>query len=243
MLDILQQKILSWTPSRADEFHINLPRFHPDSSRIWETAPTGYFLYDPTYCGYFDYNGQSYILVAGDHTADYTRKQLLSNAADTNNSIAIEKPTVIEAVTLWGIVYTYVEQVRPFNTMGINVLNLIQTSNPADIVDIYVAESIKAEQSLIGLIDTVIATPTEPVYPESLDTLKRLYYDPGTQRYFLIGDIKGEITRDEYVEKAQRLINSPSAISQLLSKLFGTQIDLTSKYQDLMKLCLTFQPA
>lgn len=183
MLDTLQQKLLSWSPDRADQFYNNMARFVPVGNRIWETAPTGYFLYDSTYSAYFDYNGKVYSLLLGDLTTEYTNKQALSDVSLEHNSIAVERPNLIQTTTIYGITYTYVEESRPYNGLGFGGLNLScyneELKGGADLVE---TERAKILQQLKDLAN--VGTPD---YSKYIDVYEHLYYDPGTQNYFLVG--------------------------------------------------------
>jgi hypothetical protein len=187
MLDTLKQKLLSWTPTKANEFFNNISRSAPGTSRIWELAPTGYFLYDSMYSAYFDYNGKSYTLSVTDTTEDYARKQLLSNAAVENGFIAIEKPLSFESLDIWGVTYTYAEEVRPYGSLGISLLNLVLTDNQEAVLQGCINDFFKIRQQLIELRDlTVLPVPNS--YYNVFDPFKHLYYDPASGNYFLVGD-------------------------------------------------------
>lgn len=205
MLDILQQKLLSWTPDKADQFFNNMPRFGPASGRIWETAPTGYFLYDSTYSAYFDYNGQSYILTVGDVSAEYTNKQVLSDAAVENNSVAIERPNLIQTVTIYSLPYTYIEQTRPYSGLGIGILNL-QMQNENDPKKLF--DELFTAYSDIGQQLSTLSTLTNQIdYSDFMDPYQHMYYDPGTQKYFIVGDFcvlpLNDEDRNEWKQRSQ----------------------------------------
>jgi hypothetical protein len=235
MQEILQQKLLSWTPEIASEFFNNLPRFGLHSDRIWELAPTGYFTWDPTFSGYFDNNGKSYTLVLGDKIDEYTIKQQLSNASTT---IAIEKPTVMQPVIIEGITYTYIEQNRPFNSLGISVINLIQTpDNLDDAITKFIAKSFETAENYINLLDTVFNTPDATIYPYAIP-VNSLYYDPATENYFLVGEFNHAYSRDEFITNTKTSFNE---VEIHLSRFFRKSITLTQPLEDLLKLCPTFQ--
>jgi hypothetical protein len=241
MLDILKQKLLGWTPAEADRFFNNMPRFGIASNRIWETAPTGYFLYDSTFCGYFDYNGKSYILEIDDLVDEYTKKQRLASAS-IPNKIAVEMPTTIELVDLYGVVYTYVEQTRPYNSMGISALNLALTGNKEDVLD-FIKTVYKTQEQFLNLMNTLEADSAETVYPETFDIFKQVYFDPGTQNYFLIGRFPNHITKGDYYSIQGPTYVDISEVSEVVSKVFNMPIDASTIFQELEQLCPTFLQA
>jgi hypothetical protein len=184
MLDILQQKLLSWSPEKADQFYNNMPRFVPTGNRIWEIAPTGYFLYDSTYSAYFDYNGKVYSLLLGDLSVEYTNKQALSDASVEYNSIPIERPDLIQITTIYEIIYTYVEESRPYNNLGFCGLNIACLNADLETgTDIVETERAKIKEQLKDL--SIKAGQND--YSEYIDMYEHVYYDPGTQSYFLVG--------------------------------------------------------
>jgi len=187
MLDILKQKLLSWTPTKANEFFNNISRSAPGTSRIWELAPTGYFLYDSMYSAYFDYNGKSYTLSMTDTTEDYARKQLLSNAAIDNGVIAIEKPLSFESLDVLNVTYTYAEEVRPYGSLGIGLPNLVLTDNQEDVLQGCINDFFKIRQQLIEFRDLIVVHAADSYY-NVFDPFKHLYYDPASKNYFLVGD-------------------------------------------------------
>jgi len=241
MLDILKQKLLSWTPEAADRFFNNMPRLGVNSSRIWETAPTGYFLFDSTFCGYFDHNGKSYILELDDLVDEYTKKQQLANAS-ISDKIAVELPTAIELVNIYGLDYTYVEQIRPYSSMGISALNLALTGNTEDVLD-FMKAVYKTQEQFLKLMDTLEAGPNDTVYPETLDIFKQIYFDPTTQNYFLIGRFPNRITKSDYYSIQGPTYVDIGEVSTFVSKVFNMPIDGTLIFQELKQLCPTFLQA
>jgi len=206
MLDILQQKLLSWSPDKANQFFNNMPRFLPFTGRIWEMAPTGYFLYDSTYSAYFDYNGQTYSILLGDVSANYTNKQVLSDYATANNLISIEKPTLIQTVSIYNVQYTYVEEIRPYGSLGIGLINITLVPNitPAERLSMIITVFNDAKLQL----QTISTACGRKDYSTQLDMYENIYYDPGTQKYFLVGNFCADMTDgsaifDQYISKLQ----------------------------------------
>jgi len=207
MLDILQQKLLSWSPDKADQFFNNMPRFVPVGGRIWETTRTGYFLYDSTYSAYFDYNGKVYSLGLGDSSAEYTKKQELSNASVEHNSIAIERPDLIQPIEICGMTYTYVEETRPYNSLGIGGINLSLLDTLSEEEGIALLTSIFSE--IKNQLKNLATAANQPDYSEYIDVYEHVYYDPDTEKYFLVGrfTLKKSVNPtpifDQYISKLQ----------------------------------------
>jgi hypothetical protein len=45
MISTLIQKILDWTPEKANEFHSHITRSGDNSNKIWEVTDNGLYLY------------------------------------------------------------------------------------------------------------------------------------------------------------------------------------------------------
>jgi hypothetical protein len=185
MLDILQNKLLSWSPDKADQFFNNMPRFVPNGSRIWEVSPTGYFLYDSVCSTYFDYNGKVYTLILGDVSGEYIQKQALSDSSAGNDSIAVERPQLIQTTTIYGVTYTYVEETRPYNSLGINILNL--TLVPGVSKTERIAMVATAFSDIKEQLKNLANLTNQKDYSEYVDIYEHVYYNTNTEKYFLVG--------------------------------------------------------
>ena len=239
MLDILKQKLLDWTPEKASTFFNNVvdPAQETYATNIWEMSSTGYYLYSSRYAGYFDYNGRTYQLFTGDCASNYEFKKQLSETAERNNTTPIEKPTLIELVDLHGYTLTYVEQERPFNCLGIGLMNLIgvpQEQIKSVLLDFINKFVVDAEQ-LIQALDVI--TQTNDRYPLSLDDCYR--YDPNSNRFFWAGDFEFEYSRDNIIENIK---NSFTMLDTVLENN-NYQLSLKEEVNNIIKSkCTIFQP-
>jgi hypothetical protein len=199
MLEILQQKLLSWTPELSDSFYNNVARVNQDGDRMWEIAPTGFFLIGAGKAEYRDYNGKTYSLEYGDRTELYIRKKQLSDLSDTNKTVAIEKPTLIELHSIMGLVITYVEQSRPYNSYGIPFENLIAVEDKLTALREIFPKFLMASEQLIQVIDIAAGDLKSHTYPLSLNG--NPFYDPVTKNIFWAGPMKFTYSREEYLER------------------------------------------
>lgn len=200
MLDILTQKLLSWTPELADAFYNGVERYSKNGDLIWEIAPTGFFIHGCETAEYHDYNGKSYLLQFGDKTELYHKKKEFSDRADLAKTILIEKPTFIETCEIIGVTATYVEQQRPYNTYGIPFVNLISvtSSHRLELIKEIFSKAMLATDQFIQTIDIVNGDLTLQSYPTDLHD--SMFYDPVTENLFLAGTIDLTHSREEFFE-------------------------------------------
>jgi hypothetical protein len=202
MLDILKNKILSWTPEDADAFFRGVPRYSQLGGRIWEIAPTGYYLWSAEYAGYFDNNGKTYELFIKDTTSAFTFKQTVSDYVNNSGSSKIEKPTLIQSGDIYGLGFTYVEQQRPYDTLGINLMNMI--SVPTTFEENYlqiVKQAILSYEQLVTTIDIMQGNQTSSMYPTAVWDSYCL--DPITQNTFWAGPIEFVTPREDSIKIMQ----------------------------------------
>jgi len=202
MLDILKNKILTWTPEAADTFFQGTIRYSYLGGRIWEIAPTGYYLWSSDYAGYFDNNGKTYELFVKDNEADITFKQTLSNYVDNSGAVKIEKPTLIQSVNMFGLVCTYVEQQRPYNSHGINLMNMIAVPNNFE--DNYlqiIQQAILSYEKLVTAIDIMQGNETSGTYPNAV--WDSYFLDPVTQNIFWAGPMEFICNRQDSIQIMQ----------------------------------------
>ena len=217
MLDILTQKLLSWTPELANTFYNGVDRYSKSCDLIWEIAPTGFFIYGCETAEYRDYNGKSYLLQFGDKTELYTKKKEFSDRADLSKTILIEKPTLIQTCEIIGTTATYVEQQRPYDTYGIPFINLISISPDKKLEaakEIFPKLMLATEQ-LIQIIDVVNGDLSSQSYP--MDLHDSMFYDPVTENLFFAGNIDLSYSREDFftffnnlTTNVERLLDLPN---------------------------------
>jgi hypothetical protein len=239
MQDILQQKLVNWTPEQSDSFFNNVVRYSVDGHRVWEIAPTGYFIYSADYAGYFDQNGKTYELIIADQTENTTIKQAISDKADDLGLVKLEKPTTIELVNLFGLTYTYIEQVRPFNTMGYGSINLLNvpTNDLAESYTEFLCNSVNVIENLTAVIDAMNIDNSRSIYPVQLNN--NVFYDPVSTSYFLAGNIDFSSSRDDFIAYVKSLF---SHVDQLVETQSGQAISLqTAITNHINKTCTIIQ--
>jgi hypothetical protein len=217
MLDILKNKILSWTPEGADAFFRGITRYSLLGGRIWEISPTGYYLWSSDYAGYFDNNGKVYELFIKDNTEELRVKQTLSDYVDSSESIKIEKPTVLETGDIFGLGFTYTEQLRPYNSQGVNIANLM--SVPANFEDNFLQASqqlLLSYEQLLKTIDNMQGNQTSNIYP--MKVYDSYFVDPDTQSAFWAGPIQFVSSREDSIKDIQ---DSMSYVDTLIQQVYG----------------------
>ena len=229
MLETLKQKILSWTPELADQFHGNIVRYHFMGNSIWETTPTGYYLYSPFSAEYRDYNGTRFVLEAGDQTTNLNFKKDLSDYLDSIESIKMEKPVIIETTDIYGVPYTYSKHVNPVSTRGLSITSLkdVTTNISQTLIDLSKV-SIKEFENLVINIDSMTQTQGNLNYPAQID-FGVLRYDDTSQQFFWSGNI--EFTGDRSIIKNGILAwldNCDTAFSQFFKQSINISAELTT---------------
>lgn len=238
MLDILKQKMLDWTPEKASTFFSQLvDPTQADLPNMWELSSTGYYLYSSNYAGYFDYNGRSYQLFIGNHVDSYELKKQLSEAAEQNKTTPIEKPTLIEHVWMHGYDLTYVEQQRPYDCLGIGLMNLVSVPEnqlKSALLD-FLGKLLVNAEDLIRLLDAV--TQTQDRYPLSFDDCFR--YDPTSDNFFWAGNFDFTHSRDSMLANMQDSL----MMQDVVLANNNHQISLKEETNNIIKSqCTIFQP-
>lgn len=249
MLDILKQKMLSWTPETANTFYANLPRKANFTkivwpNVVWETTSTGYFLISPDYTAYYDYNGRSYSLMKGDFVAGLEAKRELAEYAELNNGIRVEKPAIMQLVDVYSLPYTYCEEYKPYGTHGIPFENLLQVPSEEfqNTIKDAIKNLLKSFDSLIASIDTLnVDREVLLNYPDSPSFIN-LLYDPAVEKFFWAGRIDFTVTREEFFNNLSSY-NFISRINSFVQKNFLTSVDIQSEITDFVSTeCTTLQP-
>ena len=240
MLEILKQKILSWDPETANQFHGNIVRHAFDAGRVWELTSTGYFLYSPNRAEKRDYNGVRFELLHGDFIDQLNFKKALSDLMDTKAGTKLEKPTLVIAADIYGVPYTYSRQVNPVQSRGIPATNLKDVKAPTDAV--YVAltkEIIKCAEDLVLAIDELNGNTTELLYPERLQ-FDWFCLDTESNTFFLSGNMNFSISREAFIDLVKGWANNASTI---VSELTGQPSTATAQLTDYMNTqCTIYQP-
>ena len=235
MLDILKEKILSWTPEKADAFYKGLLRFQPESARIWEIEETGFYLYSGNYASYSDNNGTIFTLEVGDLSENLNTKKALSNLADQLGSIKIEKPTVIDVISIFGTPFTYSETVRPYNSLGLDFSNLKNTDDLKSTVLKFITYFLVATEDLIRLIDTYTGDTSVMKYPHSAESTTlpfNLFFDPVTSNYFWAGSLRFYHSR---ADTLSALTQDLGNIENIFREMYGKDIAMRSDIIDIMR--------
>lgn len=240
MLEILKQKILSWDPETANQFHGNISRHQYNRGQMWELTSTGYFLYAPNKAENRDYNGTRFELAQGDFVTQLNFKKELAELLETKTGVLLEKPSLILLTDIYGITYTYSRQVNPTQTRGIPVANLKDVKT--NIVETYLAltEAVfKSYEELILAIDELTGSTTEMRYPETL-RFDAVALDASTNKFFLTGDFDFIGSREDFISYARGWIEKSD---EVLSKLAGQPLSISSQITNFANTqCTIFQP-
>ncbi len=225
MIETLKEKLLSWSPAQANAFYNNVDRVGLQGGMIYEQTSTGWFLYSAEKAAYYDFNGESYFLEKNSYSLidSLTAQKTYSDYADEHNLTKIEKPVVIDEVSIFRNSYVYYKTVRPYNTHGIPQMNMVYTTNlESDSISLQlVKDNLKKIDELFGLIDQCGGM----LYPNELNT-ENLIYDTVTQNYFWGGDIKFEKTREDSINAHNEMIKFTSYYSSLVT---GKSLNMQSK--------------
>jgi len=217
MLDILKNKILSWTPESAGAFFRGITRYSALGGQIWELAPTGYYLWSSEYAGYFDNNGKVCELFIKDSAEELAFKQALSNHVDNSKSIKVEKPTLIQSGDIFGLDFTYTEQQRPYDSQGINMANLM--SVPTDFEDNYLQllqQILLSYEQLITAIDNMQGNEESNRYP--MMVYDSYFIDPTTQSAFWAGPMQFVSSREDSIK---HIHDSLPYVDKLVQQVYG----------------------
>jgi hypothetical protein len=242
MLELLKEKILSWTPEKADDFYNGLLRYQSDSAKIWEMDETGYYLYTGHYASYNNYDGTSFTLQMGDWSENLDKTKALSDLADQLGSTKIEKPTHIELTDVFGVTFTYSETIRPYGTIGLNFSNLKNTDDFKTTYLKFMSDFLVSAEELVRLVDTYTGDTLAKSYPNPADDMVlalNLFFDPATSKYFWAGNIKFEYERTAILSAVSREFND---METTLRKTYGKDISVRTEIADIMReKCTIFQ--
>lgn len=224
MINILREKILSWTPELANGMYNQVPRIGNLGGMIYEKTNTGWFLYSAEKAAYYDLNGESFILqtLSVGLEESLNAQEAYALYAETHNLVRIEKPVEIEHVSIYGLQYLYHKTVRPYSTHGISQLNMAYVSEDQKLNAALELSKInfKKMDELFQLIDACEGT----LYPKELNT-ENLYYDPATDNYFWAGDLVFNKSRQESIDAHVLMIPN---LNYYISNVIGKQANLQS---------------
>lgn len=225
MLEILKQKILSWTPEQADAFYSNVDRVGPYGGMIYEKTDTGWFWYSAEKAAYYDLNGESHILAHHSNELEMSlyAQKTYSDYADANDLIKIEKPVIVAVDSVNELPYIYCKLVRPYNTHGIPQLNMIYVSDTNRAAT--ALEMCKIHYKKLDEFFQVIDAVEGNLYPRETST-ENLFYDPVTSNYFWGGDIAFDKQRQDSIETH---LNTLSNLDYYCSAVSGMQMTLQTQ--------------
>lgn len=237
MLDTLKQKLLSWSPEKASQFYAGLDCFVEAEIATWEATPTGFYVISPSLTAYHDYNGMSYYLTYGDATESLAEKQLIADYLETQGSVRIERPSVIQLVTIFNIPFTYSEEVRPFGSHGIPFDNLLLVP-PAELRNAAVALSDAVNNSigkLLKAIDTLSVDNPSLKYQNMLDFFTNFFYDPTNDQYFFAGRIDFVLSREEFKANMNMSADWATYMQNYINKIGGSSLNITADIVNIME--------
>lgn len=85
MLDILKDKIINWSPEKADAYHNNLTRCKDEGKYIWENTSDGMFVTRDNSAHFIGFNGIVYRLTKRYNLNDWKMHELLYDECVKNN--------------------------------------------------------------------------------------------------------------------------------------------------------------
>ena len=202
MLDILKQKLTSWTPTSASAIYGDTKRVADEffTNAMWETTPTGVFLISPDLTVFHDFNGDSYYLTLGDKTSSLVQKQAMSDYAEQHDLTRIEKPIDIQLTDIYGVAYTYSRERRPYGTQGLPVEAMLLVSE-TELVNTVVSVFKLWMASIDDLLKTIQNIP-DAMYTTGIS--KDFFcYDPVTEKFFWAGPMYFGKTQEEFTADAK----------------------------------------
>jgi len=236
MFEQLKTKLLSWTPELANIFHENVTRQGHDAWRIWETTHTGYYFYDATCAEYRDYNGDTWMLMVGNHTESFQIQATLADQHEANNLTRFEKPTIIETHKIHGLTFTLVKLESPYGTRGIPMDQLYKVENGllvvVDLAKKYLLSGNQMAQTLDAMTDI-----TDNRYPLEFQN-DHFRYDPNTQNFFIMG-LRLTKTREHFISFLDMIIDRVNEGLAVMGYEYDLKTELTN-YRELE--CTTLQP-
>lgn len=236
MFEQLKTKLLSWTPELANQFHNNVTRQGHYAWRIWETTPTGYYFYDANCAEYRDYNGETWMLMFGDHTESFQVQAAVAAHHEDNNYIRVQKPTLIETHDIHRLKFTLVKLVNPYGTIGIPMEQLYRVENGLPILIDLSKKFLLAGNRHIQTLDSLTGF-TSNRYPLEFQN-ENFRYDPLTDNFFLSGFRYTE-SREHFISYLDSVINLINSGTSVLGYNYDLKTELTN-YRE--SECTTLQP-
>lgn len=236
MFEQLKTKLLSWTPDLANNFHENVTRQGRYAWRIWETTSTGYYFYDANCAEYRDYNGDTWMLMFGDHTESFQVHAALADYHADNNLIRLDKPTIIETHLIYDSIFTLVKIQSPYGTRGIPADQLHRVENGLSVLVETARQFLLGGNRMVETLDTLNEFSSNRYPLEFLNDHFR--YDPATQKFFFLGL--------RFTENREHFINFLDMVIDLVNSgisILGYNYDLSTELKNLRESeCTTLQP-
>jgi hypothetical protein len=236
MFEQLKTKLLSWTPELANNFHENVTRQGHYAWRIWETTSTGYYFYDATCAEYRDYNGDTWMLLCGDHTESFQVQIALSDHHEANNYIRIQKPTIIETHKIHNLTFTLVKLESPYGTRGIPMDQLYKVENGLPIMIDLAKQYLLAGNIQTQTLDSLTEFSNNR-YPIEFQN-DNFRYDPVTGNFFMFG-LRYTESREHFISYLDTVIN----LANYGASVLGYDHDFKTELENFRNLeCTTLRP-
>lgn len=202
MISTLREKILSWTPEKANEFHNYVARTGDFCNKIWETTDEGLYLYGASSASFNTTTGSSFHLKFGDVTDQLNILNKLSNLSKLRGLTNINCPSEITRVEIHGVLYTYWTETTPYGSNGIDIedMSMLDPENrDSSTIELF-KNLLKGIDDLIVVIDQ--SDENYRYYPKDLNVLN-FFYDPSTKNYFWGSNLPLTATRQQSIDMVQ----------------------------------------
>jgi len=186
MLDILKEKILSWSIEHANVFHNNVVRDSREGKYMWEHTPDGIFLKRNGSSHFIGFNGVIYKLTDQFENHDFIMHQRLVDACSKVN-VRIDIPLEYKFIefgshkniTQSKLLYTVVK--RPNNELGQDYLtDILEGKVDTDYILDYIEQTnqiISVVKSLLQYSKGLAPCCRFTVFHRNHDSLGYFWYD------------------------------------------------------------------
>jgi hypothetical protein len=199
MISTLREKILNWTPEKANEFHNHVARTGDYCNNIWETTTEGLYLYGASNASFYTTTGSSFHLKFGVVTDQLNILNKLSNSSKLLGLTDINCPSEITRVEIHGVPYTYWTETTPYGSNGIGLedMSMFDPEYRDSSTIEFFKNLLKAIDDLIVVIDQ--SGETDRYYPKDLNVVN-FFYDPLTKKYFWGTNLPLTATRQQSID-------------------------------------------
>jgi hypothetical protein len=207
MISTLIQKILDWTPEKANEFHSHITRSGDNSNKIWEVADNGLYLYGASSAVFYTTTGSSFHLKFGNIVNQLNILDKLSNLSKFHGLTEISCPSQITQVEIHGIPYTYWQETTPYGSNGISGEDISMFDH--DYRNSSLVEFFK--NLLIGIDDLIFVIDqldeNDRQYPSNL-AVSNFFYDPLTTKYFWRTNFSLTMSKQHSIDNVKNFIEA-----------------------------------